>query len=192
MTVIPPSPSVPSHTCRARFKPLPTSESTGVETPEGDMEEGRVLEMTPLTQTNSVHDDDDDDDQCLQPFRAASGRSPSRGGGGTLGFAGSDNEDHNNSDVRRGVNREGGRGGFMGDLENETNRRGFDEDGMAHVLESETTTSSAVWREFLVPIKLLQEKRVRAILFVYVLYSVRNMYLPYHMYGAIYAPSEFL
>lgn len=41
-----------------------------------------------------------------------------------------------------------------------------------HEMTRATTTTTAAWREFLVPIRLLQEKRVRAILFVYGIYSV--------------------
>lgn len=274
MAMIPHLPNHPSHsvrspTCRDGFKPLPTTEPASLETPERDMEEGMVLEMTPLTQATSFNDDDDEqlsvlleggldrpssprhttnvvgdgDSKGIAPIgaggtgaasasgggfglkstssratsserggalltnepemfiddhahghrqgergnhtigghgnnnqnnddgRAASGRSPCSAGRGTLGLLRSDNEHHENNGVRRG------RGGLTGDLEKETNRReDFDED--RHVVERRVeenpTTRSAVWREFLVPIKMLQEKRVRAILFVYVLYSVRS------------------
>lgn len=122
----------------------------------------------------------DDGDRCLQSPQAAPGRSTSRGRRGVLDSLRSDNEGHDNNDIHRCVNRNGSRYGLVGDLQINTNERGgFDEDG--HVSElhdgESQTTRSAVWREFLVPIKLLQDKRVRAILFVYGLYSVRSTYV---------------
>lgn len=98
--------------------------------------------------------------QFWKPSLAPSGSSPPcRERRGTLGFDG---------EARRGVSKasDGRR-----EVETSTNP---DE----RVLESfdgeDQTTTSAVWRECLVPVKLLQEKRVRAILFVYGVYSVRG------------------
>ncbi|CAN0223141.1 unnamed protein product [Pylaiella littoralis] len=288
---------------RDGFKPLPTTESSSLETPERDVEQGGLLEMTPLTQVNSFSDNDDEQlavlleggserpnsaraatnvagdgndkgaaaefafdgtgavgvahasasaagaasafgggsggdlarksptkgttnsigscsgamvvktsgpsidgygngyrqaernnltfggpgndddatataaaaaDRCLRSSRAASGKPPSTLGRGLLDIPGGDNEGNKNNDAARGVYRDGGRRGFSGGFEKKTAEMGgFDEDG--HPLErgggASQTKTSAVWREFLVPIKLLQEKRVRAILFVYGLYS---------------------
>eukprot|EP00752_Nemacystus_decipiens_P011400 g10125.t2 len=224
----------------AGFKPLATSEPDELDTRDAEMEEGlgKTLEMTPLTQANSLDDGGNDDEETLaelldgnsgestparaatigvgdigevgtardgttsdgtnrfvdsgaallkigekdaaghnndsrfwQSSRAPSGSSPpSRNGRGALGF---------DREARRGARREsvslstnGGR----------LNMKTSPDEGMLENFDGEDqTTRSAVWRECLVPIKLLQEKRVRAILFVYGVYSFASI-----GYGEVY------
>jgi len=141
-----------------------------------DMEEGRAssLEMTPLTQANSLddgnqdgsHDGEDDlaallegslDESALNKTASAAvvGNGGGGGGGGEGGASGS---------IRIGTHAHAsGSDGNSG--------KGL-MDGKCEEVQGETTCA-AVWREFLVPVKLLREKRIRAILFVYTFYSVR-------------------
>lgn len=110
-------------------------------------------------------DHDNDETRFWQSSPATSGSSPSsRKGRGALGF---------DSEVRRGVSKGSGSGRESGgDFDTKTKRSGPDE-GALESFHEEDQTTSAVWRECLVPIKLLREKRVRGILFVYGVYSVR-------------------
>ena len=99
-----------------------------------------------------------------QASRAPGGSSPpSRRGRGAPGF---DAEAHRGVSEAGDGNRESG-GGLV-------TRTNPDEGALERFDGEDQTTRSAIWRECLVPIKLLQEKRVRAILFVYGVYSVRG------------------
>lgn len=102
-----------------------------------------------------------------QSLRPTSGTSPSpKNERGASGFDGQ---------ARRGDSADSGsrRQGRIG-LKVNTNRGHADELAVESFDGEEQTSRSAVWREFLVPVRLLQEKRVRGILFVYGVYSVRQ------------------
>eukprot|EP00903_Cladosiphon_okamuranus_P009002 g8611.t1 len=229
----------------ARFKPLATSEPDESDRREAGMEEGRgkMLEMTPLTQANSLDNDGNDDEENLaellggsmeesnpasatmlggndggdkgiisatnawegttsnatkslgdsgasmletsgkddagqgrnhsrfQPSPAPSGSSlPSRTGRGALVL---------DSEAQRGTNKASdSRRESGGGSKTKTNLDG----GVLESFDGEDqTTRNAVWRECLVPITLLQDTRVRAILIVYGVYSFASI-----GYGEIY------
>lgn len=110
-------------------------------------------------------DHDSNDTRCWQSSGATSGSLPSSKKGRRARAL--------DSEVRRGPSKDS-------DSRNESGGRlEANSNGVVHVegvlesFEGEQQTTSAVWRELLVPVKLLQEKRVRAILFVYGVYSVR-------------------
>lgn len=104
---------------------------------------------------------DKNDTRFWPSSRAPSESSPPPRKGRVLGL---------DSEARRGASK-------AGDSRRESGG-GIETNPDGGVLESfdgeDQTTTSAVWRECLVPVKLLQEERVRAILFVYGVYSVRR------------------
>lgn len=121
-------------------------------------------------------------DRFLQPSREApsggASLSSAAGRSETLGFASSTNGNrgHGNS------NPTGRRSHIGDDLGNRVIGFSTDDGGDASCAAGESQSASrvsAVWREVLVPVRLLEEKRVRAILFVYGIYSVSEQPCPF-------------
>lgn len=123
-------------------------------------------------------------DRFLQPPRetpsgGASLSSPV-GRSETLGFVGSPNGNRGYSNSSPSERR----GHIGGDLGNRVTGLSTEDGGgvsctSAGGSQTATTRRSAVLRECLVPVRLLQEKRVRAILFVYGIYSVSEQPCPF-------------
>ena len=145
------------------------------------MEEGRAssLEMTPLTQANSLDSEgshggmidcgDAEGDLAallegtLDESALNRAATVGRGGGGDEDRAPSDGAVASvNKSISTRSDASGGRRGAFGEGKVESIRG-----------EAQTTRGAAILRELLVPVKLLRERRVRAILFVYCFYSVR-------------------
>lgn len=146
-----------------------------------DMEEGREssLEMTPLTQANSLddgkqdgrHDGHDVEDDLAALLEGSLDESTLKktataalggGGGGDEGGAPLDAAASASNRIGTHPHASGSDG---------NSGKGLRMDDKCEEVKGETR-GAAVWRELLVPVQILREKRIRAILFVYSFYSV--------------------